>query len=490
MQKTEGSFFNFPQGFYSLWALAFIMGMAGQLFLSVFAVFFTDVMGFSQLKASAFYGSFFALSWGLTPIGGLLIDRVFGARLSLIVGSFLSGLGYLCLGIVIFTGRLSFVYPGFAVMLLGAGSTRACGIKLLSGAYAASNRSNEMHSGFALYYVSVNLAAIISLILGPTLRHIGSPHTAYGIIFFFSSLMICITLFVLFSSYRALELADNQTHFTPRARNILLVILGYLGAGVALAFLVRYSVFSNALFFVIMVLALSLFFLEMGRSQRSDRFHLALILFLSIESILFALPFTEINTALLFYELHNAQSVVIFGHSLDPITLQSFNPIWIVILSLLFALYYKREEKSGKAVPLPYKFAIGMAFSSLAFLTLSVSTHFPLSSGKISVVWFGAAHLFEALGEMLIAALGTSTVMRYAPQKSIGLVTGVWYLSNSTAMIIGGMIASHTGIGDRFTVAESLPLYSHFFGWFSLATALFFVFMFSLAPLLTKLEKS
>lgn len=463
--------------------------MAGSFFVSIFVVFLTDIMGFSEGQASSFYGSFFALSWGVAPLGGLLIDRLFGARLSYILGSALLVVGYGLLGISVFTLAPVLVYPSFAIVLLGSGTSRACNMKLLSGIYVSSGRENEMHSGYALYYVFVNMAAILPKILAPTLRHLGSPHFAYGLLFSMASFLIVLTLVCLFLANKVLSQADQTRRYVYSPKSAFTITIGYLFFGAMLTFLVRYSLFSNILFLSVTGLTLVLFFYEAARSSKIEKAHLALIFFLSLEAVFFAFPFTEISTTLLFYEIDIAQPFAVFGHMVDPMVFQTFNPLWVTLLSPLFVLYYRYEERRRRSIPLPYKFAIGMALSSLAFFTLALSALYPGAGDKVSVFWLIGAHFLEATAEILISALGVSTVMRYAPQRSIGLVTGIWFLSRAVSKIAGGAMAGHAGMQQNLSATLSLSRYAHFFGMFGVITSVFFVLTLALAPLLTKLEK-
>jgi POT family proton-dependent oligopeptide transporter len=129
---------------------------------------------------------------------------------------------------------------------------------------------------------------------------------------------------------------------------------------------------------------------------------------------------------------------------------QSINPLFIVLLTLLFVPLFGYLRKRGKEPTTASKFAMAMFISGLSALVMvfaimsvpSIYTH------KTSPLWLWGTYFVFTISEIFLSPMGLSFVSKLAPARLTALMMGGWFLSTS----IGGKVAGvMTGFWDDFT---------------------------------------
>jgi POT family proton-dependent oligopeptide transporter len=129
---------------------------------------------------------------------------------------------------------------------------------------------------------------------------------------------------------------------------------------------------------------------------------------------------------------------------------QSLNPLFIVILTLIFVPFFDWLRKRGKEPTTASKFGMALFISGLSALVMvfaitsvpSVYTH------KTSPYWLALSYFVFTISEIFLSPIGLSLVSKLAPARLTALMMGGWFLSTS----IGGKIAGvMTTFWDDFT---------------------------------------
>ena len=93
-------------------------------------------------------------------------------------------------------------------------------------------------------------------------------------------------------------------------------------------------------------------------------------------------------------------------------------------------------------------------FAGLGFLLLVPASKIALSQGiHVSPTWLIGVYLCHTIGELSLSPVGLSMVTKLAPQRIVGQMMGIWFLTNSIGNFMGGQVAG---------LFESLPLPSLF----------------------------
>jgi POT family proton-dependent oligopeptide transporter len=131
----------------------------------------------------------------------------------------------------------------------------------------------------------------------------------------------------------------------------------------------------------------------------------------------------------------------VMGFSFPSSWFQSVQPIFVILLAPVFAWVWTRLGRHEPSVPA--KFAIGLLFMGLSFLVMVPAGAMAQSGGgmRVSPMWLVAAYAISELGELCVSPVGLSAVTKLAPLRIIGLMMGVWFLSNAFGNKLAGWAA-------------------------------------------------
>ncbi|HEX6913610.1 MAG TPA: peptide MFS transporter [Chitinophagaceae bacterium] len=129
---------------------------------------------------------------------------------------------------------------------------------------------------------------------------------------------------------------------------------------------------------------------------------------------------------------------------------QSLNPLFIVVLTLIFVPLFDALRRRGKEPTTAWKFCMALFISGLSSLVMvfaimsvpSIYTH------KASPIWLWLTYFIFTISEIFLSPIGLSLVSKLAPPRLTALLMGGWFLSTS----IGGKVAGvMTTFWDDFT---------------------------------------
>jgi amino acid/peptide transporter len=148
----------------------------------------------------------------------------------------------------------------------------------------------------------------------------------------------------------------------------------------------------------------------------------------------------------------------IFGYEIPTEWFQSVNPLFIVLLAPLFAMFW--GSKLGQKLTSPLKMGLGMIILGIGFWFMIGAVAERGGDGitdtniKASLWWLVITYFVHTIGELCLSPVGLSVVTKLSPPKLASLLMGVWLLSSFVANIVGGVVASEVeamGAGSVFT---------------------------------------
>lgn len=138
------------------------------LMIGIFTLYLKDVeSGFAmtEKEASDLYGTFIALVF-LTPfIGGLIADRYWGYRKSIIIGGLLMGAGYVLMSV----HNITALYVAMTLVILGNGFFKPNISTLLGNFYSQEKFKTKKDEGYNIFYMGINVGAFICNFFGAAL---------------------------------------------------------------------------------------------------------------------------------------------------------------------------------------------------------------------------------------------------------------------------------------------------------------------------------
>ncbi len=138
------------------------------LMIGIFTLYLKDVkegFGMTEADSADLYGTFIALVF-LTPfLGGLLADRYWGYRKSIIWGGLFMATGY-CL---MFFHSLTILYLAMACVIIGNGLFKPNISTLLGMVYNSKEFIERKDEGYNIFYMGINIGAFICNFFGAAL---------------------------------------------------------------------------------------------------------------------------------------------------------------------------------------------------------------------------------------------------------------------------------------------------------------------------------
>lgn len=473
-----GLFFKQPRPFYMIFMLEIWERFGFYTVQGILTLYFIRFLGFSEETAYYTFGAFSALVYGMVSIGGYLGDKVLGTKRTIILGLVVLALGYLGLANV----SKSHVFLALGLICVGNGLFKANPSSLLSKCY--EDGDPRLHGAFTLYYMAINLGSIFALFIGPAL----SSDYGYSYAYWVSFIGILLGLSNYWFQRQHIEAINSPAdHHVIGFLTWGLVVLGIIAAMFASSFLLQNVMIARKLVWFIATGVMSMYFFYMRRESRASWMRMLLALILMFEAVIFFTLYQQMPTSLNLFAVNNVNAHL-FGIAINPQSFQALNPIWIVMLSPLVALFYAKLNQRGFVFPIPYKFALGMTCCGLSFTLLFFSRFIHDDSGMVSSWWLVMSYLFQSLGELLVSALGVAMVAELVPRQIAGFVMGMWFLTSSIAGFIGASVASYTALPKSVQPGlESLMIYTRVFASIGLITLTVALLLWLTSPWLIRL---
>src|ERR1041384_957421 len=409
---TAARWFGHPRGlstlfFTEMWERFSYYGMRGFLIL-----YMTKALGFPDQHAGSVYGNYVGSVWLAAILGGVIADRWLGQYRSVLLGGIIIALGHFTLAF----HPLPFFYGGLALIVVGTGLLKPNVSAVVGGLYATGDERRD--AGFSIFYMGINSGAFLGpLIAGKIAErvdwHLGFACAGVG-------MTLGVLQYVL--GRRHLQPAIERLAAKPRAA----VPDGAPAADLTLADWKRI-----AAVFVFFLFA-SLFW---GAYEQAG-------------STLTLFADRYVNLDALGFHFYASWFV-------------SVQALFVIILSPLFAWLW---TKLGPRQPSsPAKFALALMFVGLAFVLLMPAGAAAQGGVRIRPLWLVAAYFIEELGELCLSPVGLSVVTKLAPAKLVGVLLGVFFLSNALGNKLAGWSAgfiSSVPLPTLFGVTAAVTLFA------------------------------
>ncbi|HVT63424.1 MAG TPA: oligopeptide:H+ symporter, partial [Legionellaceae bacterium] len=377
------------------------------------------------------------------------------------------------------------LYPALALICVGAALFKSNPGVLLAQCY--QKNSQELHGAFTLYYMAVNIGAIGALLVGPYVSH----HFGYGYAYLIAALGILLGLLNYSIQYPVIAHiktpADQKRISFKKGCGLAVGILLFIGLS---TYLLSHTFMARQIILMVTAIFVLFYFGCVFKAKKQERRRLIVAFILMIEAVVFFTLYQQMPTSINVFAVNHIYPEL-FGIHLDPQSFQVLNPLWIIILSPVIAWVYEELNRRKLFFAIPYKFAVGMIFCSIAFFILYLTRYLANDQGVVSSWWLVMSYFFQAMGELLVSALGIAMVAELVPPKIMGFVIGVWFLTSSVAGFTGAAVASLTALPKGMAPGlDSLGIYTHVFLEIGIATFIAGCMMGLLAPYLTRLMKA
>lgn len=455
--RKDTSFFGHPRGlatlfFTEMWERFSYYGMRAILILFMTASVSTGGLGFDVVKAGAVYGFYTAMVYLLGLPGGWVADRILGQRRAVLLGGILIVAGEFAL----MSPSLSGFYAGLGLLMVGTGLLKSNASTMVGQLYAPGDPRRD--SGFSIYYMGINLGALLSpLVCGYVGERI-NWRLGFGI----AGLGMLVGVIQYLVGAKRLGTAglhpvppENPEAGRRMKRNASLAAGGaalIFGIIIALAMTGQIELtaerISAALGVVLILVSVAVFaWLLLGPGWSTiERKRSGAILVLFISSAVFWAAYEQGGSSLNLFAERSTHNVIL-GFSYPASWFQFVQPLFVMALAPAFAWLWialGRREPS-----IPTKFALGLLFGAIAFLILVPPARSAMAGKLVSPLWLTGTYFLQTVGEMCLSPVGLSAMTKLAPARVAGMMMGLFFVSISIGDYLAGTAAS---------LYESMPL--------------------------------
>jgi proton-dependent oligopeptide transporter, POT family len=475
--RTDRAFFGHPRGLANLfgvemWERFSYYGMLASLTLYLFyEVAGTNPgLGLPKATATSLVGAYGGLVYVSTIVGCWVADRVLGAERTLFYSAVLVMIGHIALAVL---PGLVGVGVGLACVALGSGGVKGNATAVVGTLYAANDDRRD--AGFSLFYMGINIGAL----LGPLLT--GLTRTTLGFHYAFGVAAIGMAAGLIQYTIGRRNLGTEASIIpNPLPRSQWTTVVGAAAVVVAaiVALVISGVITAANLSDVVVVLcgvAALVYFAVILVSPK--------ITMVERSRVLAFIPLFLANAA--FWSLYQQQFTVVaiyadgrtdrnlFGWEIPTEWVQSFNPVFIILLAPVFALLWIKLGPHQPSTPI--KFAFGNVIIGLAFLLFlpwagGVGPTTPLLAVAVILLVF-------AIGELLISPVGLSLATKISPGVFRSQTVALYFLSVALGTALSGSLAG-------FYSPEHEPPY---FGSLGLAAIVVGVILIAFSPMIRRL---
>jgi POT family proton-dependent oligopeptide transporter len=427
-------------------------------------------LGLPQATATGIVGAYGGLVYLSTVLGGWVADRLLGMERTVFYGGVVVMAGHIALAVL---PGLTGVAIGLVLVALGSGALKANASSLLGTLYAKGDPRCD--GGFTLFYLGINLGAFIGpLITGLLQTHLGF-HYGFGAAAI--GMALGLAQYVTFRR----NLGEHGRHVpNPLPRSGIGRIIGAVVAVAAVILvcfatgLVTLSNLSQVTTGVIVVASIAYFvvMLTSSKVEAVERTRVRAFIPLFIANAVFWSLFQQIFTVLAVYS-DERMNWSIFGWTAPSNWIGSIEPIWIIVLSPVFAIIWTRL--GGRAPTTPRKFAygvIGMGLAFLLFLPMAGST-----GRAVPALWVVGIMAVFAISELLLSPIGLSVTTKLAPEAFRAQMMALYFFSVGLGTSMSGVLAHYYDAAHEFA----------YFGIIGAVAVVAGLVVFAIAPWISRL---
>jgi POT family proton-dependent oligopeptide transporter len=365
-----------------------------------------------QPFSSMIYGTYTALVY-LTPLfGGMLADRVWGQRNTVILGAVLMALGEFAL---MFN---SLLFVGLLLLILGNGAFKPNISTQVGNLYQPGD--SRIDRAYSIFYVGINVGAFFSPLVCGTLGE---------------------NMCVVWATETCRQLGEEAGwHF------------GFFAAGVGMVI--------GLIIYLFALRTLPPDHLKRAKETKTEHAPLtgddwkaviAIVLLVLPVTLFWATFEQQGNTIALWADGFTDRRIIPGLIELEiPVTwFQAFNPLMIVAFTPFVVALWTRQSKKGTEPTTVSKMAIGCFLAAVSYLVLAAAAFSVGTSGQASWIWLAVYFIILTVGELYLSPIGLSLVARVSPAKIVSMMMGVWFLTSFAGNFLQGYLGSFWSSMDK-----------------------------------------
>jgi POT family proton-dependent oligopeptide transporter len=436
-----------------------------------------------EASANQTYGAYLALVYAAAIFGGYVADKIIGYQRSILVGATIMAAGLFMIAMP----DENLFKLGLATIIAGNGLFKPNISTMVGKLYSVGDERRD--SGFTLFYMGINLGAMVAPVLTGWLaeRMLGgtSDMPAYKVVFITSGIGMLVSLVWFWFGRAQLKGVGRPPEGAEGTGRVLMTAIGALVAIPLIYFLLSMGASSLQWVLTAMFVGLGIMLLIEGVREGSvsrDKTLAMLIIFAF--NVLFWMFFEQAGSSFSFLsdKIVDRDLGAPGGFIWPNAWFQSVNSLAIITIAPVLAWLWVKMGRHNPSIP--RKFGLGLIFNGLAFLLLMFALSSLVSdAGKIPFWTLFMVYVIQSVGELCLSPIGLSMTTKLAPTKLVGFAMGGWFLSTGIGNNLSGIFASHVSGAEGMSTASALSGYT--FGFWALVIPGALLFL--IAPLIQRL---
>lgn len=362
--------------------------------MALFVLYMDDSFGWSDQVKGLHYGIFNGAVYIFPILGGWVADKLLGYKKTIILGTITMGIGYAFLAMSSLE-KLFMFYLALLVIAVGNGFFKANISVLLGRLYKKGSDLKDV--GYNIFYMGINIGALIAPFAAAYLRHTFSFQTAFAA----AAVGMVFSLIIFELGKKSYMNANNvdtsQKDGKSRMKDVE----------------------------------------DIPKSESRERI-IALAILLAI-AFFFWMAFYQNASAMTLFAKRSVKQYKL----LTPEVYQSFNPLFILLLTPVIVGLFNHLRKKDKEPSTPVKICIGMFVAALAMVVMFAASIMGGNNDMniMSPSWLIITYLIMTVSELLISPMGLSYTSKVAPPKLQGAMMGFWFGATGLGATAAGIFA-------------------------------------------------
>lgn len=460
-------FKNHPKGLPVLFFTEMWERFGFYTMLAIFVLYIQENFHWDAATTTNIYGIFLAAVYFTPILGGWIADNVLGYGKTITLGAITMGIGYALMAIP--TASPTQLYIALGVVAIGNGLFKA-NISVLVGNLYSHSSGSIKDAGYNIFYMGINIGAFYAPQAATYIKNFFVNDLGYSLAQGYNAgfavaalgMVFSLIIFVVFkkryadADYQSKNVtnSDKDLHLTKeqekeRVTALMIIFaiviffwMSFHQNGAALTLFAKnytdtsVSAFTFLLFDIVGLHAIIAILLGGGYLVSNNA---------TSKGKKYAGAALVLGLVVIAYKWANLPDL----NNISPEQFQSFNPMFIVLLTPVVVGMFKWLNQKGKEPSSPGKIGIGMiltgvAFSVMVIASLGLPAVHSLGGGSSSITvspyWLITTYFIVTIGELHLSPMGLSFVSKVSPPKMKGLMMGMWFGATAVGNYLSGFV--------------------------------------------------